>query len=118
MIVIRTNHCSLCLATQLRGIHSSFPSTLIVAKSVMDGLSLGLQNIFLPHYTAKDCSEVNLFIYTFLQNILNMFSCAINPPMGNGHAIHVQHCTAAGTLQVPHCGIINKFIHSFIHNLW
>lgn len=53
MIVIRTNNCSLGLATQLRGIHSSFPSTLIVAKAVMDGLGLGLQNIFLPHYTAK-----------------------------------------------------------------
>lgn len=46
IIVIRTNNCSLCFATQLWGIHSSFPSMLIVAKSVMDGLGLGLRTIF------------------------------------------------------------------------
>lgn len=77
MIVIRTNNCSLCLATQLRGIHSSFPSMLIVAKSVMDGLGLGLQNIFLPHYTAKNCSGLNLSVYTLLHNILTCSQCMV-----------------------------------------
>lgn len=94
-----------------------------------------------PTVTGREKHTI-LFVIS-IPAIAQSKSRAINPPMANGHAIHVQHSSckyielaiylfvfsqtsftlfissmhvAAGTLRFPRSGILNKFIHSFIYS--